>query len=164
MKYRHILGIDPGQISGFCLMKQDKPIYVSDIKLETYNSLIEFWSAHLERIQTFVSACKDSLIVVVEDFILNPRRANQFAGSRMETSKLIGIIEHFCGVRNIPLHLTKPVEHQSQFSDKVLLKLGYMVRTPRGFNTMEDLCLSNHSKDALRLAVHYQKCYNTKGE
>lgn len=161
--YKYIMSIDPGGdgCSGFCFVDNEfKKIDLSEIRRNNYNTDEEYWKMHIDRIRKYNIACKGRLIVVIEDFLFNPKRANQFAGSRMETSKLIGIIQLYCFISKIPIQLVKPLDHLSRFKDDVLCKLGIIVKTSRGFDTTDGITLSNHTKDALRIAVFYNKIYN----
>ena len=160
MKY--ILGTDPSGegTSGFCLINNElKVINVSELNRHNFQTDVLYWDAHLEKIKKLFRACSGQLIVAIEDFLLNPRKANQFAGSRMETSKLIGIVQHYCGTHSIAIQTIKPIDHLSRFKDSTLCNLGVMLKTPRGYNTLEGTSLSSHTKDALRIAVYYNKIY-----
>lgn len=161
MKY--ILGIDPSGdgSSGFCLMENTfKIINISELDRRNYSSDVLYWNAHLEKIKIFTQACNKQIIIAIEDFLFNPKRANQFAGSRMDTSKLIGIIQYYCNiVLNIPVQMIKPLDHLSRFKDSVLCNLNIIIKTPRGYNTVDGISLSNHTKDALRIATFYNKIY-----
>lgn len=171
MKYKYILGIDPSGngTSGFCLLEvspiKTRIINLSEVCLNSFNDLVAYWNAHLEKIKLFDRACKGKLVIAVEDFLLNPKKAKQLAGSRMETSKLIGIIQLYCCTAlEIPVIMIKPMDHLSRFTDSVLCDLEIINKTKRGYNTPDGISLSNHTKDALRIAVFYNKLFNIEGE
>lgn len=162
--YRYILGLDPSGsgTTGFCLLdtEKNKIKNLSDICVNNFKDVISYWDAHLTKIEKFYRACNNDLIVAMEDFIVSPKKAKQFIGSRMETNRLIGVIMHFCKNEGIPLKMIRPIDHLSRFTDTTLCELDIIQKTKRGYSILDGTSLNSHTKDAIRLAVFYDKLFN----
>jgi len=165
--YKYILGIDPSGdgASGLCLMdNQNTIIHLAEISATSYQDLPAYWEALLDVIKRFVLACRGKTVVVIEDFLLNTRRAYQFKDSRMETSQLLGVLQFYCTKEKIPYQMIKPIDHRARLKDQVLCDLGFIERTPGGFKTKAGKELTSHTKDAIRLSIYYNKMYNKGGK
>ena len=96
----------------------------------------------------------------MEDFTLNPKRALQQSYSKMETSKLIGVIQMACAENKWPLKMQLPVEAKSRWPDSFLEHKHLIKRLNKGYATNSGQIISRHEKDAIRHAVHYATFYN----
>ena len=172
MSYDSILAIDPSGnfeegkgTTGTCLfLCIDNCIdNVKDIHASAYNSKEEYWQAHVEYIQRVLEILPNT-IVVIEDFTLDPRRALQQSHSKMETPKLIGILQLYCQQNNIPYKMQRAVEVKNRWADHILEFKKYIVKQNRMYYLPErNKPISRHCKDAIRHAVHYATFYNKEG-
>ena len=96
----------------------------------------------------------------MEDFTLNPKKALQQSYSKMETPKLIGIIQLVCAEHKWPIKMQLPVEVKSRWPDTFLERKNIIVKRTKGYVTPAGLSISRHEKDAIRHAVHYASFYN----
>lgn len=169
MSYKNILAIDPSGnfeegkgTTGTCLFDvvNNKIHTLKDIHASAYNTKEEYWQAHIDYIQQ-VLVNFPSLILVIEDFALDPRRAMQQSYSKMETPKLIGILQHYCQQQNIIYKMQRPAEVKKRWEDRILEFKGYIVKRNRMYYLPQATKpMSRHCKDAIRHAVHYHTFYN----
>ncbi len=170
--YKYILGLDPSGnfeegkgTTGVCLAAastKQKPFTIiksETIKASSYKTKEEYWQAHIKLVAKYATLYKD-LIVVVEDFTLNPRRALQQSHSKMETSKLIGVLQMACAEHNWQIKMQLPVEAKSRWADSILEHKRIIKRVSRGHISSLGYPISRHEKDAIRHAVHYSTFYN----
>lgn len=168
MNYKYILALDPSGnfeegkgTTGICLFACNKKeiILTTTIKASDYKSKEDYWNAHLQLLNKFTNLYKP-IIIVMEDFTLNPRRAMQQSHSKMETSKLIGIIQMACAASNWNLKMQLPVEAKSRWPDSILEHKHLIKRIQRGHALLNGQIISRHEKDAIRHAIHYNSFYN----
>jgi hypothetical protein len=135
-------------------------IYVQDLSAKNYTSKEDYWKAHTDYIKQFATSFKN-IIIIIENFTLDPRRAMQQSHSKMETPKLIGILQLFCRENNIPYKMQRPVEVKNRWADKILEFKGYIVKRKHMYYTAtHNKPISRHCKDAIRHAVHFATFYN----
>ena len=169
MNYEHILAIDPSGnfeegkgTTGTCLFNcvLNKITNLVDIHASHYSSKEEYWQRHLDFIR---DVCKtfSNTTVVIEDFTLDPRRAMQQSHSKMETPKIIGILQLYCQQNDIPYKMQRAVEVKNRWADHILEFKKYIVKKNRMYYLPESTKpISRHCKDAIRHAVHYATFYN----
>lgn len=160
----YILGIDPSGdgTSGFCLMNSDcEIILIKELHRKRFAKTEMYWDYHIKFIERIIKTCKNNIIVAIEDFILNPKKANRFVGNEMNTSRLLGIIQHYCfNSTDCLIKIVKPAVCQSSISDEYLSTNKIIVKSKRGYDTPYGSVISNHVKDAIRIAVYVNKDIN----
>lgn len=171
MNYKHILAIDPSGnfeegkgTTGTCIFdcENDKIIATKDISAKDFSSKEIYWQAHIEYLEAVLDTFKDT-IIVIEDFTLDPRRALQQSHSKMETPKLIGILQLYCQQHQIPYKMQRAVEVKNRWADHILEYKGYIEKRNRMYYL--PYCkypMSRHCKDAIRHATHFATFYNDK--
>lgn len=169
MSYEHILAIDPSGnfeegkgTTGLCLFSNLKNciLDLNNLRAEKYNTKEEYWQAHCDTIKQFITQYSKPFIVI-EDFTLDPRRALQQSHSKMETPKLIGILQLYCQQNDIPYKMQRAVEVKNRWADHILEFKKYIIKKDRMHylpNTTRPI--SRHCKDAIRHAVHFNTFYN----
>lgn len=160
----NILAIDPSGnfeegkgTSGFCFWdcKMCKPIHVFQIRASDFKTKEKYWQAHLEQID-FYKNKYDSLIIIIENFTLNPNKAMQQSHSRMETPKLIGILQLHCAQHKVPYHMQQPAQVKNRWADPILVRRHVLVRHGKYFylpNASKPI--NDHCRDAVRHAIHF---------
>lgn len=172
MSYENILAIDPSGnweegkgTTGTCLFftNPKRVGILKDISAEHYTTKEAYWQAHCDYITAILQEYP-STIVVIEDFTLDPRRAMQQSHSKMETPKLIGILQLHCQRNNIPYKMQRAVEVKNRWADPILEFKHYIVikRNKMCYLPNETKPMSRHCKDAIRHAVHFATFYNTE--
>lgn len=169
MSYKHILAIDPSGnfeegkgTTGSCLFDAELNLVrcFNDIHASEFDTKEHYWQYHLDYIKT-LSEMYHSFVVVIEDFTLDPRRAMQQSHSKMETSKLIGILQLYCQQNNIPYHMQRAVDVKNRWADHILEYKKYIIKHNRMFYIPGlSKPISRHCKDAIRHAVHFHTFYN----
>ena len=169
MSYKHILAIDPSGnfeegkgTTGSCLFDAELNLVkcFNDIHASEFDTKEHYWQYHLDYIK-ILSEMYPSFVVVIEDFTLDPRRAMQQSHSKMETSKLIGILQLYCQQNNIPYHMQRAVDVKNRWADHILEYKKYIIKHNRMFYIPGlSKPISRHCKDAIRHAVHFHTFYN----
>lgn len=169
MNYDYILALDPSGnfeegkgTTGTCLFDcANNNIYtLKDIHASAYNSKEEYWQAHTKFVEDVLFEFPNT-VVIIEDFTLDPRRALQQSHSKMETPKLIGILQLYCKQNNIPYKMQRAVEVKNRWADHILEFKKYIVKKNRMYYLPDkDKPISRHCKDAIRHAVHFATFYN----
>lgn len=173
MIYKYILAIDPSGnfeegkgTTGTCLFNvaANQIESVQDIKACAYKTKEEYWQAHINYIK-LIRSLYDDLCIIIEDFTLDPRRAMQQSHSKMETPKIIGILQLYCKQKGLPYKMQRAVEVKNRWADHILEYKKYIIKHNRMYYIphkyiMETKPISRHCKDAIRHAVHYHTFYN----
>lgn len=166
MKYNYILAIDPSGsfyegkgTTGWCIFNaKDNVVSVTGtIRASKFDSMPQYWDAHLQLIQRFHNKYKNEMIVVIEDYLLYAHRVDSQINSRMETSKLIGLLQYFCWSKQIPYYMQIASKVKNRWTDAILHYKKYIVIKGRYYylplNSKKTLTI--HNRDAIRHAVHY---------
>lgn len=171
MYYKYILGIDPSGnffegkgTTGVCLYSaiQDRIIEAKSISAKNYKSWYNYWSAILNYIDKIVKTHK-SLIIVIEDYTLYATKASAQINSKMETPKLIGVLQYFCKTNDIPAVLQPAHLVKNRWANPILLHKKYIKMFKNNLYTPQDIMIDRHAVDAIRHAVHYAQFKNKKG-
>lgn len=174
MKYRYeyILAFDPsGNFSegkgttGWVLMNaKEKLLDRGEIFAKDYKCPEEYWDAHIDLIRKYNKRYGTQLIVVIEEYVLYRDRSLSQTNSKMETSRLIGVIQHFCWriKQDYTMQLASAVKHR--WSDELLLREQILYKH-RGkmIHTDSNIPINvTHTRDAFRHAIHFAVCRNKK--
>lgn len=168
-KYKHILAIDPSGsftegkgTTGWVLMNSDEELLgVGYISAEEFCCKEEYWDAHIELIRQIKKDFRD-LIVVIEEYVLYRDRAQGQTNSKMETCRVIGVMQHYCWreLQDYSMQLAASVKNR--WSDALLLREGILYRDEhnvlRHRNGIQMSLV--HIRDAFRHAIHYAVCRN----
>lgn len=164
--FSHILAFDPSGnfeegkgTTGCCIFdtEQGKILEIKNIFAKNFTTKEHYWEAHIQEIQYVLTEYKPrALIIVIEEFMLDPKRALQQSHSRMETPKLIGIMQLWCSEHNVPYVMQRPTDVKTRWADHILEFKGFIQKYKNTYTLPEDLkSISRHCKDAIRHAVHY---------
>lgn len=169
MNYEAILAIDPSGnfeegkgTTGVCIFDcaKNKILELVDIHAAAFKTKEEYWQQHCNLVQIFRQRFPKS-IVIIEDFTLDPRRALQQSHSKMETSKLIGILQLYCQQTNIPYRMQRAVDVKNRWADHILEYKNYIIKKNNMYYIPDvSKPMSRHCKDAIRHAVHFATFYN----
>lgn len=173
MNYDFILAIDPSGAyyegkgtTGWCVLETAKNrITLADsLQAISYQHPETYWQAHLNLIQKFCDKYgKNRIIVVIEDYILYKQKAQNQINSRMETCKVIGIIQHFCFQNKIAYTMQLAATVKKRWANEILEHNHYIAKKNKSYilpGTKQ--ILNRHALDAVRHAVHYQQFKNRK--
>lgn len=169
MNYGYILALDPSGnfeegkgTTGICGFntKTNKVDLLIEIHASAFDSKEAYWQAHTNFINEILRRLPNTM-VIIEDFTLDPRRAMQQSHSKMETPKLIGILQLHCKQNNIPYKMQRAVEVKNRWADHILEYKKYIQKKNKMYYLPDrDKPISRHCKDAIRHAVHFATFYN----
>lgn len=165
MSYKFILAIDPSGsytegkgTTGWCVLNvADNMITILDsIEAIKYSCAESYWQRHCELISEFKKRYKNKFIVVIEDYFLYADKAADQINSRMETPKLIGVLQHYCWQHHIPYEMQSAAQVKPRWTDEILDYKGYVKKKGnRCYMPGTKQPINRHCKDAIRHAVHY---------
>lgn len=162
-----ILALDPSGsfyegkgTTGWCLFdtNQNKILTTGDICATKYPAMEQYWHQHCLLIEDMHKAYGSNLFVVMEDYLLYGDKVHSQINSRMETPKLIGLLQYFCWKEYIPYYMQTASEVKNRWTDAILEHKGYIKLEKRRYvvnTTGEPQLIHRHCRDAIRHAVHF---------
>lgn len=127
-----------------------KLLNIGQIAATDYNSQQDYWQAHIDLLKHIKP---DTL--VIENYLLYAHKAMQQTGSKMETPKLIGIIEYECSKLNIQTEFQKAVDVKKRWNDEILVYKGLLVKEGNHYTIGNNKSVSRHIRDSIRHGIHY---------
>lgn len=172
-KYKtHILAIDPSGnfhegkgTTGWVLMDTtEKLIARGLIMAKDFNSAEEYWDAHIDLLQYNFDRHNDVLMVIIEDYQLYSNRAENQINSRMETCRLIGLLQWYCWSNRQAYKMENASVVKTRWSDEILINENILFKEPNEtyIHAGSGLILAIHTRDALRHALHFIRCVQEK--
>ena len=163
-----ILSLDPsGNFSegkgttGWCLFNKTKMEIVDtgSISAKDYDSNLEYWNAHIELLKdtiAYAETNKATLEIVMEDYLLYKDKAENQINSRLETPKLIGIIQFVLWKEySITVNFQLASQVKTRWTNDILLHKGYIGKSYSFYIAPNKKRLNRHVLDSIRHAVHY---------
>lgn len=126
-----------------------KLIQFGQLAATDYDTKLQYWQAHIELIKQI-----EPDKIVMEDYLLYAHKAAQQIGSKMETPKLIGIIEQECFKLNIGIVMQKAADVKQRWNDDILIWKGILTKKGTRYYA-NDINISRHIKDSIRHGIHY---------
>lgn len=171
--YKYVLGLDPSGsfhegngTTGWCLFDAttNEIIDRGNLDAENYEEMEAYWDAHISLIRDKTILCDKNVIIVIEDYILYAAKLDSQINSRMETPKLIGILQHYCWLADIPYYMQLASEVKNRWTNEILLhkKIIYKNRAKFYIDAACTVLINRHCIDAIRHAVHYNTFRNKK--
>lgn len=167
MNFKYILAIDPSGAfdegqgkTGWTVLDAQTLEVISIGYLDAGKFLCAqaYWDAHTKLIDRYFKLYEKNLIVVIEEYTLYAEKANSQINSKMETCRLIGVLQHHCWVLKQPFSMQPANLVVNRWNDTVLqYKRIIKEAKKRSFvlcsNT--NIWLNDHMRDALRHGIHY---------
>lgn len=170
LKNRYILAIDPSGAftegkgtTGWCLRDAVKKTFLhcGVIKAVDFKLKEEYWDAHIALIAQFKRMYHKELKVMIEDYFIYANKIEAHINSRLETSKLIGIMQHTCWSEQISYTMQRASDVQSRWTDEILIHKNILeYRYKKYYTPGGTYALCEHTRDAIRHAIHYETFYN----
>lgn len=166
-KYKSILALDPSGnytegkgTTGWCLFdaEQNKIITTGFLEADKSEGFESYWDWHLGIID-HAERNSDSLMVVIEDYVLYAHKSNAQINSKMETPKLIGVLQHYCWQEGIPYKMQLAAEVKNRWTDEILVHKGYLEKAGNR-HKVNGHAINRHVKDSIRHAVHFNTFKN----
>lgn len=158
-KYKTVLAFDPSGsynegkgTTGWSFFKGDNPVPIAcgQLRAEDHKSLFDYWNTHIQLICTMTPE-----VVVCEDYLLYADKADSQTNSRMETPKLIAIMEWNCCLINIPMILQRAVDVKKRWNEELLVHKEIISRSPAGRYYACGVQVSDHVRDSIKHGVHF---------
>lgn len=166
MSYKYILALDPSGnyhegkgTTGWCIFSvADKRISkANSISAKKHECMETYWDAHLALLKEHVDKYgKDNIIIIIEDYLLYASKAADQINSKMETPKLIGLLQWWCYKNGVAYHMQPASLVKKRWSNDILHYKGYIKKEGKTYvipHIKNDI--TRHSLDAVRHAVHY---------
>lgn len=171
MNYNYILAIDPSGsynegkgTTGWCILDAERRDVsaVGALSAKDYESIQEYWKAHTDLMESMQRKYKN-LVIVIEDYVLYANKATAQINSRMETCKLIGILEYACMIQlKAPLQTQLAASVKLRWADSILEFKGYLIKCGKSHKIKNGDVVNRHMKDAIRHAVHFATFNNMR--
>lgn len=171
-----ILALDPSGAfyegsgtTGICCFdtKRMLPLWVETLQASTFTQMEEYWDAHcifIEDLIRYYRLQASDMMIVIEDYLLYSTKVQTQINSRMETPKLIGVLQHFIWQHHWPYYMQAATNVVNRWNDSILLHKGYLTQKANKLYLAASQELTNeHNRDALRHAIHYAT-FKNKGE
>ena len=141
---------------------EEKLLDRGEIYAKDYCCPEEYWNAHLDLIKKYNKRYGKQLIVVIEEYVLYRDRSLSQTNSKMETVRLLGVMQNFCWKikQDYSMQLASSVKHR--WSDDLLFR-EQIIYQHRGtiVHTESNIPINvSHTRDAFRHAIHYAVCRN----
>lgn len=168
MKCNYILAIDPSGnfhegkgTTGYCILDVQNDLIraVGNISASKYDNEYDFWKAHIDLIDFYCKKYK-KLGVVIEDYVLYKNKAINQTNSRMETPKLIGLLQYHLHFKEISFKMQLAAEVKNRWTDEILVFKTYLNKKSNRYCLPNNELVNRHEKDAIRHAIHYKTFYN----
>ena len=164
---KHILAIDPSGsfeegkgTTGFNVFSVEKDcvVFWGAISALDYPCKEAYWDMHLSLLDMVREKYTD-LHIVIEDYLLYANKATDQINSRMETPRLLGLLQHYCWKNALPLTMQNAVEVMSRWANEILIHKGYLLYEKRKYYIRGDqnVPCNRHVIDSIRHAVHFAK-------
>ncbi len=142
--------------TGFCFCNAETKniVHAGSVAAAVYCKQEEYWDACLKLILHYNKQCEGDFIVVMEDYMLYADKCETQINSRMETPKLIGIIQYMCYRKKIPLRMQTASEVKQRWHNGILIHEGVLEKRGRKLFSGE-FEVDRHAIDAIRHAMHY---------
>ena len=142
-------------------MDKQKVIDLGTRRAERYLRPEEYWKAHKNLIEYYSEKYKGNLAVVIEEYILYKDRCASQINSKMETCRLLGVLQEYCFEIKQYYNLQRATEVKNRWADDILEHEGIIYRKNRGIFTKDGKNVTvRHIRDAWRHATHFAVCKN----
>ena len=170
-RFKHILALDPSGnfeegkgTTGWVLMNyKEKLIASGSISAKNYKSCEEYWNAILDLVKLNNRRYEaGGFVLVLEDYVLYRDKATSQTNSKMETCRLLGMLQFYCWEHNITYHMQLATAVKKRWSDELLLRERILYEDRDGLHHTDTgfkMSLS-HVRDAFRHAIHFCLCNN----
>ena len=170
MSYKYILAFDPSGnfhegkgTTGWVVMDHRENLLARGyISAKQYRCPEEYWQAHLDLIDKYHNIYTNNLIIVMEDYVLYRDKSSDQTNSKMETCRLLGLMQWRCWVLKQPYTLQLAASVKVRWSDELLYRERIIRRDGRNIiHNKSGLSLGLiHTRDAFRHAIHYAATRN----
>lgn len=170
--YKYIFAFDPSGsfdegkgTTGWVLMDyQENLLERGYIAAKDYDCAEAYWQGHVDLIYKYHKLYKHELIIVMEDYVLYRDRSESQTNSKMETCRLLGVLQFHCWRLQQPYTMQLAASVKHRWSDELLEREDIIWRKGRTYiHSQSGLNIGLvHTRDAFRHALHYAVCRNER--
>ena len=165
MSYKYIFAFDPSGnfhegkgTTGWVLMDyKERLLERGYISAKQYRCPEEYWQAHIDLIEKYHNLYEGNLIIVIEDYVLYRDKSGTQTNSKIETCRLLGVLQWACWVLKQPYTLQLAASVIPRWPDELLYREGIIRK--EGHNIIHNQSNMSlgliHTRDAFRHALHY---------
>lgn len=167
--YDYILAFDPSGnfeegkgTTGWCLLdKSERLLGCGEIKAEEFQCKEAYWDEVVALLEN-MNQRFPNLIVVIEEYILYRDKCKSQTNSKMETCRLIGVLQWTCYKLQQPYSMQLATSVMHRWEDGLLIREGIVdvgkggLRHKKSGKSLQVV----HVRDAFRHAIHYAVCRN----
>jgi Holliday junction resolvasome RuvABC endonuclease subunit len=160
-----VLALDPSGnfhegkgTTGICVFNANKMeiCVIACLKAADYKSMELYWNGVVNFVDIMLRRYRGELCLVIEDYFLYANKAASQINSRMETSKLIGVLQYYCFKYKLLYIMQTANEVKTRWTDAILHHKRYIQKDGKrwvlpGTSTQ----INDHCMDAIRHAVHF---------
>lgn len=137
--YPTIIGLDPGETTGFCILLDGHLVEAGQLATETVKLGIPLIHAKLKGLGAF----KQPAIVVYEDYRVYAWKTDQHTWATLHTPQMLGVIESLAYIEGLKTKSQMAQQPKQFCTDAKLKEWGYYRKGER------------HARDAIRHACYY---------
>lgn len=159
-----VLALDPSGnwlegkgTTGWCVFNtaDHKVTRAGNISASKFSCPEAYWQAHIELLESCLVRYDKSLAVTIEDYILYASKAKDQINSKLETPRLIGILQLWCYTHQVPTIIEPASEIRQRWTNEILHYKGYIKKSGHSYIIPNvDTDVTKHCLDAVRHAVH----------
>lgn len=154
---RTVIGIDPGETTGICLIHEGKLVFTTQIDHREHKDIaqaaFDIQIKINEWVENPLNPCPESFTIAYEEYRVYQQKAMSHSYSDLFTSRLIGAIEYMCRSNNWHKKGRMASSAKGMMTDRKLKLWGFWIKGKK------------HSRDAIRHACtftlitanHYKK-------
>ena len=165
-----IIALDPSGnyyegrgVTGYCIYNAVDNCFITcgSILAKDFDCAEAYWDTVIDFLDWATKVYQDS-IIVCEDYLLYANRATSQINSRMETPKLLGVIQYWCYQHEIQYCMQTAVEVKTRWTNEILAHKGYIEAYGKSWTPTsgDNKTYTHHSLDAIRHAIHYNTFKN----
>lgn len=162
-KHKYVLGMDPSGnfeegfgTTGWCIMDCDtlEVLECGEICAREFKSRPEYHQEHIRLLQRMRAKYKPLKVLSIEDYILYPNRSKEQSLSKLETPRLLGVLEYWCMTAHMEYFTRPAVTAKKRWTDEILIRKGILEQKGNhllaaGHTTCD------HTRDSIRHAAHF---------
>lgn len=164
MNYDLLLALDPSGnfregkgTTGFCILdcSTGKVKETGTISAKDFPSMEAYWDAHI-RLLTHFARRHGKKAVVIEDYLLYGDKAATQVHSRMETPKVIGLMQWFLWKNKMDYFMQLAADVKRRWSNDILVHAKALIQRDSDYylpRHKSPIC--RHEIDSIRHAIHF---------
>lgn len=143
--------------TGWCVYNtaDQKIARAGNISASKYACPERYWQEHVKLLDECYNRYKNKMVVVIEDYVLYASKAQNQINSKLETPRLIGILQLWCFNHSVYTIIEPASLVKARWTNEILHYKGYIKKSGKSYVIPNvDANVTRHCLDAVRHAVH----------